>query len=108
MRSLLIVMAIGEFLTGVALCASPSMVILLLLNTSIGEPAGILVGRIAGIALVTLAVACYLSRNISSSSAAMVKAMIIYNLGVAGFFIYANLAQHIYGIGLWPIVLLHV
>src|SRR5690242_6694483 len=104
MRSLLFVMSIGEFLIGVALCTSPSIVISLLLNTTIGEPGGILVGRIAGIALITLAVACYLSRNVNGSRMAMVKAMIIYNLGVAALFIYGNVAVHVYGIGLWPIV----
>jgi len=108
MKALLIVMAVGELLTGVALCIAPSVAISFLLNTSIGEDGGILVGRIAGIALVTLGLACWLSRNVAGTSLVMVRAMIIYNLGVAAFFIYGNLAEHISGIGLWPVVFLHI
>ena len=101
-------MAVGELLAGFALCIAPSIAISFLLDTSIREDGGILLGRIAGIALVTLGLACWLSRNVAGNSLVMIRAMIIYNLGVAGFFIYGNLAEHVSGIGLWPIVFLHI
>ena len=107
MKSLLIVTAIIEGLTGLALAFAPSFLASILLGTSLTDPSAILIARLAGAALITIAIACWLSgREIHSSI--MVKAMIGYNIFSIILLVYAALIESISGPGLWPAVLLHL
>ncbi|HTF17960.1 MAG TPA: hypothetical protein VK658_07800 [Chryseolinea sp.] len=106
MRSLLTVTALFEAATGLALAVAPSFVVSILLGSSLtGLPAN-LVGRLAGAALITIALACWLSRN-SIQSSIMVKAMVVYNVFSALLLVYAGL-ERTSGPGLWPAAVLHV
>jgi len=63
MRTLLIVTALLEAATGLALAASPSLLISLLIGSPLDTRPGSVVGRLAGIALLTLGSVCWLARN---------------------------------------------
>jgi hypothetical protein len=109
MKTLLSVTALLEAATGFALAASPSLLISLLIGSPLDTRSGSLVGRLAGVALLTLGLVCWLARNDQKSSvtAGPVAAMLFYNVAVAALLAYARLGLGLSGIGLWPTVALH-
>ena len=108
MKLLLMAMAILEMITALALISMPNLLVTLLLGVSLSETGGIILGRIAGLALASLALGCWLSRNDTHRGLIMTKSMIVYNIGTVAVLGYANLIQHLSGIGLWPAVLVHL
>jgi hypothetical protein len=78
-KSLLSVTGVLEAVTGLALLVMPSVVVELLLGAAPGTPVGITVSRVAGVALLTLGVACWLAREDLASRAAkgLVAAMLL-------------------------------
>ena len=106
MKSLLTVTALVEGATGLTLAIVPSMLVSILFGTSLENSSSILIGRLAGSALVTIAIACWLSQSDMQSSV-MVKAMLGYNIFSTTLLVYAVLVEKISGPGLWPAVLLH-
>ncbi len=94
---------------GLALAMVPSTVVILLLGSSLHTPATLTVGRVAGVALFTLGIACCFARNDGESRAAagLVTAMLFYNTAVAALFAFAITALGLHGIALWPTVILH-
>jgi hypothetical protein len=107
MKSLLTFTALVEGATGLALLIIPAVVVSLLLGVSLTEPGGILLGRMGGAALISLAIGCWLSKNDSKISIVVIKAMVVYNTLAALLLAYAGLIEHFSGIGLWPALLLH-
>lgn len=107
MKLLLTITALVEVATGLALAIVPSLVVSVLLGTSLTGASAILIGRLAGAALITIAFACWLSRNDTQISV-MVKVMLAYNIFSTALLVYAALVERISGPGLWPAVLLHV
>ena len=109
MKSLLIVTAVLETATGLALLGLPSQVVSLLLGASLDAPAALVVARVTGSALLSLGVACWLARNNDESRAAagLVAAMLLYNVAAVSVFVYASVGLGLSGIGLWPAVFLH-
>jgi hypothetical protein len=106
MKALLTTTAILEGVTGLILTVAPSFLVSVLLGVAIRDPAAILLGRLSGAALISIAVACWLSRNDTLPSV-MVKAMVVYNIAATSLLAYAGLAARLSGPGLWPVVLLH-
>ena len=109
MKTLLVVTAAVEAATGLALLGLPLLVVSLLLGTSLDTPAAPVVARVAGAALLSLGVACWLARNDTPSRAArgLVAAMLLYNAAAVAVFVYAGWVSRLSGIGLWPAVVLH-
>jgi hypothetical protein len=109
-RSFLIVTAVIELATGFVLVAFPSLLATLLLGASVEGPVAMTLTRVAGVALLSLGVACWLARDDGSSRAArgLLGAMVLYNVGVATVLAYCGVALGLSGLGLWPVVLLHV
>jgi len=109
LRTLLIVTAVVEAAAGIALAASPSLVASLLVGSHLDTLTGMLVGRLAGIALLTLGLACWLARNNQQNrvGAGPVAAMLFYNIAVGALLAYARLGLGLSAIGLWPVVALH-
>ena len=104
MRSLLVVTALLEGMTGLALVVLPSRLATLLLGSSLDAAAALTLARVAGVALVALAVTCWLTRHDGQSRAArgLVAAMALYHTGVAIVLAYASIGFALSGLGLWP------
>ena len=109
MRRLLIVTALLEGATGFALIASPSRLVSILIGSPLDTRPGSVVARLAGTALLTLSLVCWLARNDQQSrvTAGPVAAMLFYNIAAATLLAYALLDLGLSGIGLWPAVVLH-
>ena len=107
MKSFLTTTALFEGATGLALAIMPSMVATVLLGTSLTDVSAILIARLAGGALITIAIACWLFRS-KQQGAGLVTAMIVYNIFSIILLVYAGLIAKISGPGLWPAALLHV
>lgn len=110
MKKLLTTTALIESGTGLGLLAAPSIVSRLLLGATLDAPAALTVARVAGLALLTLSVACWLVRYDARTCAArgVVSAMGLYNLGAVIILSAAGLQLHPAGIALWPAVILHI
>jgi hypothetical protein len=97
--TVLIVAAVAEAATGVALVVAPSLVGRLLL----GEPlAGLAVpmARVAGVALLALGVACF--------PGGQLLGMLIYSAIVGLYLAYLGSVNDLAGVLLWPAVVLHL
>ncbi len=110
MKALLIVTAVLEAGTGLALVASPALPARLLFGTALDTPTATVIARIAGAALLSLGVACWLARHDVASRAAtgLTAAMLLYNVAVAALLAHAGSVSGLSGAGLWPGVILHV
>ena len=108
MKRFLILTAIIEAATGLALIAVPAIVVRLLLGAEISG-ASMPLGRVAGAALLALGVACWLARDDRQSRATrgLMVAMLIYNLVATAVLAFAGIGLGFVGIALWPAVVLH-
>lgn len=108
MRRLLKLTALLEAATGLGLLVVPAIVVRLLLNSEISG-AALPLGRVAGVALLALGVACWLVSVDTPSSAArgLVSAMLLYNIGATLILGAAGLGSGLVGLILWPAVLVH-
>jgi hypothetical protein len=95
-----------EAATGIILIVAPSLVIRLILGAGLSEP-GQALGRLAGIALLALALACWPLRSPAVSPSAAVRALLVYNLLVTVYLLYLGLEGRLVGPLLWPVVALH-
>src|SRR5437867_5510932 len=109
MKGLLKLTGIIETATGLGLVAVPSVVVRLLLGSPLDTSAAVMLGRIAGAALLALGVACWLVRDDTQSRAArgLVVAMLIYNIAATAVLAFAGIALGLHGVALWPAVVLH-
>ena len=98
MKKVLIFAAVGEAATGLALLIVPSLVGQLLLGEELTGVA-IPVARVAGIALIGLAIACWPGPPLVG--------MLTYSAVVTLYLAYLGFADRLTGIFLWPAVALH-
>jgi len=108
-RNLLIATAAAESGVGLALLWSPPLVARLLLGVPIDAPAELVVGRIAGAALLSLGGACWLARDDGPGRAqlGLVAAMLLYNCAAAAVLANAGAGVGLAGVLMWPAVGLH-
>jgi hypothetical protein len=108
-KLLLIVTALVEVGTGVALLVAPSAVVVLLLGEGLSSPQSLVLGRVTGAALISIGVACGLTSNGDSrGQRALVGSMLIYNLAVPVLLVQAAIAFGLRGIAHWPAIVLHL
>lgn len=109
MRILLLLSALLEFTTGIALIAMPAFVVDLLLGEPLDKLAGPTIARVAGAALIALGIACWgACRDAKSRAAAsVVLGMLFYNLGVVALLAYGRFAEDMHGVALIPAAVLH-
>ena len=107
MKPLFATTAVIEAATGLALIVAPEFVVRLLLGAELAG-AGVPLGRLTGVALLALGVACWLARDDESRAArALLAAMGLYNVGAVIVLGMAGLASPAAGVLLWLAVLLH-
>jgi hypothetical protein len=99
MKRVLILAAVSEGATGVALLIVPSLVAQLLFGVELTGVA-VIVARVAGIALVSLSVACWPGTALIGMS--------IYSAAITLYFAYIGFAGGLRGKLLWPAVIVHV
>jgi hypothetical protein len=107
--SLLTVTALLEAPTGLALLASPPLAAGVLLGVSLDPPAALVVGRVAGAALLSLSVACWLARDEEPSRAVrgLVAALLLYNCAAVAVLASAAIGETLVGVLMWPALALH-
>jgi len=99
MKPALVLAAIGEAMTGVALLIFPSWIGRLLFGVELTDVA-VIAARVAGIALVALGVACWPGTQLIG--------MLTYSAGVTMYLAWVGIAGGSAGILLWPVVVLHM
>jgi hypothetical protein len=104
MKKLLTITAIIEAATGVGLLVAPAVLAQVLLGGALDGPVALTVARVGGAGLLTIGVACWLSRN---DGRALVGAMLLYNIAAVAILGYAAVGLALSGIGLWPAIGLH-
>ncbi|PYT00765.1 MAG: hypothetical protein DMF63_05515 [Acidobacteria bacterium] len=109
MKLLLMVTAVFEGATGIALLVAPSIAVSTLLGAELDTPGGLVVGRIAGAALAALAIASWQARNGERHgiAAGVVAAMFVYNLAAAMIVAYAAVGFGLQSPLMWPVVFAH-
>lgn len=109
-KYLLLVTALTEGGTGLALAAAPDFVLSLLLGVTSAAPETMLIGRVAGGALVAIAIVCRAVRGDGAGPAerGVVLAVLVYD-GVAGtVLMWAGASWGMIGVALWPAVAAHI
>jgi hypothetical protein len=108
-NSLLVVTAVSEGVTGLMLLFVPSVVIRLLLGATSNELDAILISRIAGAALIAIAIVCWLARSDDGrpTQVALLTGVLFYDLAAAALLAYGGLVLSLVGVALWPAVLAH-
>lgn len=99
MTRALLVAAVAETTTGLALVLAPALVGQLLLGADLTGPAAT-VARVTGIALIGLGIACW--------PGPAILGMLLYSTVVALYLAHLGLDGGTAGILLWPAVVLHV
>jgi len=109
-RYLLILTALAEAATGVAMVAAPVALVSLLLGASLDSSGAVTIARVTGVAMISLGLACWLAREEGGTRTgrALIAAMLLYNVAVAAILIHGRLALGLDGIALWPAALAHV
>ena len=110
MKLLLIIAAVIEAVVGLALLLIPTVAVSALLGVPLDTPTGLVAARIAGAALVSLAIACWRARNGDRGSPAtgVVEAMSFYNFAGAMVLVYAGVRLELRSALLWPAIVLHL
>ncbi len=108
-KILLIATACIEAPTGLLLLSVPSRVSAVLLGAAVESSVGRLLGRLAGVALLALGIACGLGSRDAQSGAALsiVAAMLVYNLATAALLVLARFGSDLAGMGLLSVAALH-
>jgi hypothetical protein len=110
MKLLLIFSALVEGAAGFALLVIPRVAISILLGLPLDTPVGSAAARIAGAALIALAIACWQARNGERGGPAtgVIKAMLFYNFAAAIVLVYAGIRLELRSVWLWPAIVLHL
>jgi hypothetical protein len=103
---LLAVDAAIEGATGLALIAAPGLLARFLFAASLDD-GGTIMARLAGMALVSLAVACWMGRR-SYALRAGVAGMLAFNILAGAYLALLGLGETPMGPLLWPVAVVHV
>jgi hypothetical protein len=109
MKNLYSVTAVIELGAGLALLCFPSATVELLVGAPLEGAPALTMARVGGAGLLALGVACWLARGDTQSGAAkgLVAAMLLYNIAAVAVLTFAGIGFGLYGVLLWPAVVLH-
>jgi hypothetical protein len=102
MNKLLALASVGEAALGLVLLVYPPIVVRLLFNAEIAG-AGVVMGRLAGIALIALGLAC----QPGSAAAQALLGMLTYSAFATLYLAYLGIKGEWVGNLLWPAVIVH-
>ena len=110
MTTLLVTTAVVEGIVGIALLAVPAPVVSALLGGSLEGPTGTIAARLAGAALGSLAVACWLASRGARRPAAsgLVGGVLFYNVASTGLLLWARFGLGMESALLLPTIALHL
>jgi hypothetical protein len=108
-KNLFLTSAAVEAGAGIALILAPYAIVSLLIGGTLDSPGAFAVARLAGAALVTLALICWFASRDSASRAAagVVAALAFYNAAAVGILLYACFGMDLSAPGLWPAIAVH-
>jgi len=108
-RSLFTATALIEAGAGLSLLISPAFATWLLLGVRTPSPEALVVGRVAGAALLAIGVACWFARDDRGGRAqhGLLWAVLLYNIGACAVLAFAGSMLSAAGVALWPGVCLH-
>jgi hypothetical protein len=104
-RSVLGIAAAVETVTGLLLIVAPHLLAKLLFGVEVTGVA-VVIGRVAGIALLALGVGCWLGRQEGTGGWALL-AMLLYNILVTPYLALVGIGTEFVGVLLWPAVIVH-
>lgn len=109
-KPLLAAIAVAELGAGLGLLVAPAIVVELLLGQPLGPGVALVVGRVAGIALLAIGLMCWLQKSstLGGSLTGLLIGLLVYNSAVAVLLIYSFMTYGTNGLGLWPVVVLHL
>jgi hypothetical protein len=100
------VMAAVELLAGLALLLMPATALAVLLGTPQPAVEAVGVSRLAGVALLAIAVMCGWRAD-DAPSRGLLAGLLVYNIGACAVLAYVGAGLGLSGPLLWPAVLLH-
>ncbi|MGR4871117.1 hypothetical protein ACIPRI_19905 [Variovorax sp. LARHSF232] len=103
-RNVLLFSLVAEGATALALVLAPGLVAQLIFGSAV-EEAGVAYGRLLGVSLLALVIACWPGADAVSRPA--LHAVVVYNLLAAVYLGLLGGAQHYAGLLLWPAVVEH-
>jgi hypothetical protein len=108
-KLLLEAMAIINILAGVVMIVFPVFLSGAVLGVSLNEPAAIVVLRVAGVAILSLGIVCWMvaSEGRSKPGKSLVTGLAIYNTLIMMIIAYTITIQNFTSPGLWVVILLH-
>lgn len=104
-RNVLLFSLLAEGATGLAVMPAPGLVAQLLFGTGVAGT-GVAYGRLLGMTLVVLVIACWPGAD--TVSRPVLRAVLTYNALAAAYLTYLGIAERVAGILLWPAVAEHV
>jgi hypothetical protein len=109
MYAMLKTTAIIEIPTGIALLAVPAWLASTLLGAPLDTSPGLALARLAGAAILSLGVACWVGSGDARSRATigLVAAMLLYNPAAVAFLVSARFHLGMTGMGLMPVAAMH-
>jgi hypothetical protein len=108
-RVLLLATAFAEAAVGLGLLVLPGIMLAILLGVERASVDAILVGRIAGAALLAIGIACWMARTDAQTPAqlGLLTGILVYNAAATMLLAYAGAVLKMSGVLLWPTVVLH-
>jgi hypothetical protein len=108
-KAFLMVTAFVEVGAGFCLLVLPAVAIALLLGLTHAALETLLVGRVAGAALLGIGIASWLARDdhLTSAQLGLLIGILFYNATVSVLLAFAGIGLGMAGVALWPAVVLH-
>jgi hypothetical protein len=109
MKLLLMVTTVLEAVVGLGLFVFPAALVPVLLGAPVDTPAGMAVSRLAGAAIIAIAICCWQARNSEHSGAGLgvVTALLFYNVAAAAVLVYAGVRLGLQSPYIWPTIVMH-
>ena len=101
-----LIAAAVEVISGLVLIIRPELFISLLLGAGL-TPASEILGRLAGLALLALAVACQPMMNAGGRTGSAVQALLVFSAVTALYLVYVGIHGELVGVLLWPAAATH-